>query len=110
MIFACVNKNSQGEIMLNKIDTRSTATAFSTTINLKETNADEFQAKLNELKKDEKGDEVLKNQDLDLDISKLKANFVSYAQGKMYEDGLKKAEEEHLNQLFAIIDKGNANR
>lgn len=95
--------------MLDKINTKS-YNSFSTTVNLKEKNADEFQAQLNELKKDEKANEGLKNKDLDLDISKVKANFIAYAQGKMYEDGLKKAEQEHLNQLFSIIDNNNKAR
>ncbi|TQR60869.1 hypothetical protein [Campylobacter troglodytis] len=94
--------------MLVNINDKNNYSTFSTTTHSKERDANEFQARLNELTKDEKGGEGLKNSKLDL--SEIKAKFISYAQGKMYEDGLKKAENDHLNKLFELIDSNNKAR
>ncbi|TQR32402.1 hypothetical protein DMB92_04710 [Campylobacter sp. MIT 99-7217] len=100
--------------MLDKINENSYDRVFSTSskIKEKELNADEFQATLNKLKKEEEEQEQKTSsfENLDLDISKAKNSFISYAQTKVYEDGLKQIEKNQINKLFDLIDKNNQAR
>lgn len=92
--------------MLDKLNSNQ-GLNFSTSVKVKEKelSADEFQAKLNEIK--EKEDEQKKLQNQDLNLANIKADYISYAKLKMHEDGLKQAQEKHLNKLFKMIDEMN---
>jgi len=96
--------------MVNETLQTQAKAAFYTNVKTNNSNSgDEFQALLNDTQKEQK-DEKSKLRNIDLDISKAKADFESYAQAKVYRDGLKKAEENQLNKLFELIDKNTQNR
>lgn len=73
--------------------------------------ADEFQASLNDIKKqDEKENKKSKTREFtntDLDMSKINSDFKTYAWNKLRTSQYKKNEETLLNNLFSTIDAGN---
>lgn len=75
------------------------------------TSADEFQASLNDMKKqDEKENKKSKTKEFtnaDLDMSKVNSNFTTYAWNKLRDSQYKKNEETLLNNLFSTIDTIN---
>ncbi|NDJ26510.1 hypothetical protein GW575_00865 [Campylobacter sp. MIT 19-121] len=97
--------------MVNSIQQESVNSNFYSKVKTQKTSADEFQATINEIKKEESAKSTdSKFENLDLDLSKTMSNFITYAQNKSYEDGLKKIEEDQLNKLFKTIDENTKNR
>ncbi|TKX29300.1 hypothetical protein CQA38_04255 [Campylobacter sp. MIT 12-5580] len=98
--------------MVNSIQQESVNSSFYSKVKTQKTSADEFQATINEIKKEEESTENSnsKFENLDLDLTKTMSNFITYAQNKSYEDGLKKIEEDQLNKLFKTIDENTKNR
>lgn len=77
-------------------------------IQSKNKSSDEFQATLNDIKKKEAKKSDVENEN-DLDLSTVRKNFELYAKNKFYVDGLKQAEEKHLQKLFDVIDGKDSN-
>ncbi|KGI55317.1 hypothetical protein [Campylobacter sp. MIT 97-5078] len=97
--------------MLNSIQQESINSNFYSKVKTQKTSADEFQATINKIKKEEVAKSTSsKFENIDLDLSKTMSNFIAYAQNKSYEDGLKKIEEDQLNKLFKTIDRNTKNR
>lgn len=96
--------------MVNESLQTQAKAAFYTSVKTKTSDSgDEFQALLNDTSKEQKEEKSsLKN--LDLDLSKARASFESYAQAKVYSDGLKEAQQNQLNKLFELIDKNTQDR
>ncbi|TEY02715.1 hypothetical protein [Campylobacter sp. US33a] len=90
---------------IRKLDSNS---VFSNTkIKEKNISKDEFQASLNEIKKEQEKDNKSFLTNEDLDLSKIKSDFSAYAFQKLQADQQKENEKTIIDKLFSIIDKNN---
>lgn len=90
-----------------QVNDKMTNPFFSKNSKQKQGFVDEFQGNLNDFKKKEYKEKQLEFSNEDLNLGRIKENFITYAQQKMKQDIVKKGEENLINKLFTTIDAMN---